>query len=275
MAWQPLTVKLTTRQGQPVQGSVTAHGAAIAGGKISETVHTDAWGIADFYPLPPGEYNATCVLDESKINTSRSILVGPRRPNRIEVTCPMGPPGTFQLAFNIRPPEPLKKIPLYYFAHIDPRTLLFAGGRWSVPDEDVVLLVDSTGKVLGQTSYKQVTRHEPIDGTAGYFVNFLEKLPADFALDPPRPIAAYDSAIQLWPLVKDPGAGEEGASERPALVRLTGAALQNLPEVEPVAGQTATVTVEAEKREFWDQVMADLKRMKMYEGLANATSERR
>jgi hypothetical protein len=264
--WRPLQVNLITDRGRPVRAWVTAQGSAIGGGKISVDVQTDERGIADFGPLPAGEYRATCVLDESKLSTSKSFLLGPGRPDQFEIKCPEGPPGRFDLVFDVQPPESLKEVPLYYLAHVDDRFLKHEGNAWNVPPaaQDVVLLLDSQGVAVGQTAYDKITVQESVGGGPGYSISFLDNVPQSFPLDAPTPLLAYGSIIEIWPLVRDPEAADVAA--RPALKRLTGAALREGHVIEPTPGRTLTVTVDASKTGFWKDVVKDLRRIPKYEG---------
>jgi len=265
--WLPLVVKLTTEKDRPVQGSVDVRGEAIAGGKINQTASTDAAGEADFGLIPPGEYTVISMLQSPKARTSRSVLLGPGRPTRIDVKCPE-PPGTYSIAFRVRPPEELKEIPLFYLANVQYQTV----GNWTLNAErtqSAVFLLNGTGAVLGQTTYDKVTVRE-LAGSGTYSVSFLDTMPSDFPLGPQTPLDAFKSNVTLWPMVKDPEAGQVGPESRPALRRLSGAAFQETPLIEPVEGQTLTFTVEPDRKKFWTDVAKDLRRMPAYKELAAA-----
>lgn len=263
--WQPLRVRLVDEEGQPVDDGVTLRGTTVSGGEISEYVETDDRGVADFGLLPPGEYEAHYFVEEFNVGSSTEFLLGPNRPNEFEVTCPSEPPRVFTLAFDIQPPESLADIPLYYLAPLDYESRMFDGQRWRIGGErQPVLVLDTSGNILGQTAYDDVTTRDR-DGIT-IRTSYVRELPADFELQRSEDLRAYEFDVELWPYVEDPAAERQG-DERPDLKRLTGAALRDLPDQEPTAGELHLVRVTAENAEFWDDVIEDLSRIDKYESL--------
>jgi hypothetical protein len=116
-----------------------------------------------------------------------------------------------------------------------------------------------------------VTAQEKAAGTNGYFISFLESIRSDFPFAPAKDLTAYETTIDLWPLVSDPNATDGDATQRPPLTRLTGAALQGRLQITPTPGQRGVVRVYAKQKKFWDDIASDLRRMPKYKELAKAS----
>lgn len=262
--WQHLRIRVVDDQGAPQQLSVTVQGTAMAGGELSESVGTDAEGVADFGQLPPGEYRATCYLSDLGLSSSTKFLLGPGRTSDVDILCPSGPPPAFDLKFVILPPEDLKSFPLHYLADLSYHRYLFEGERWNVSIEEPVLLLGPDGTLLGQTHYSSVAVSEPLQGSGlfnTYSISFLEELSPEFSFDPVEPLPAYEFGFELWPYVALSEESSIGGT-RPPLKRLTGAALRSRSRngQTPVVGEEFVVTIDDSHTEFWNDVRRDLAR---------------
>jgi hypothetical protein len=261
--WHPLTLRMVNDRGEPRQDEVRLSGKTMAGGELHETMQANAEGIADFGSLPAGEYTAYFSLKDLGLSSSMSFLLGPDRPTEHEVTLPSAPPAPFDLRFEIQPPADLEAAPLYYLAHVDYHFYDYRGGHWDTLQEGPVLLLDSRGAVLGQTDYESVTVREDQGLDGAYFINFVERLPADFDFQEADPLPAYYISVQFWPYVAAPDvpAPEEA---RPELHRLVSAALRELPGGPTEPGQQHTVRVDGSRAGFWHDVRDNLGSFEAY-----------
>ncbi len=151
--WSPLTVKLVSEEGDPVQGTVKVTGLNFTGNQMPINVARSAGpsGIAECGMLPYGNYTMTVTATAAEERHTQNFMVAPGQPNKRTIVCPTSPPPEVEIRFALNPPENLKSADLRYIASLTPRPRQIGSGEWR-PLElgSLSLWVDASGRILKQ-----------------------------------------------------------------------------------------------------------------------------
>ena len=289
-AWHPLKIRFVDESGSPQRLSVTIRRTRGGGDGLEELRQdgvTGTDGIVEFGHLPPGIYTASYTLPSLSASSQSEFLLGPGRTDEFEVVCPSQIPEPCQLTFDIAPPESLADIPLYYLADIHERPWKVNNQIWTLPGDEVpVLLLDSSGNILGQTEYSRISEivghrgvapgspasnpfaapgskpfgaRQPVRRASGN----TPDLGTDAPLSPFNGFPPKEFSIVLLPMIADPETTASAEGSRPPLNALDSQPLV-LPRRLPTAGELHRITIDTSHDEFWEQVTSYLSQIDPY-----------
>jgi len=243
--WLPFSFRLVDEQSNPVAGDVVLIAEEGPAGKFNQRARTDAEGIANLGPIPPGGYRWEVTVAATGETASDTVLVGPGRAERFEVICPTEPPPPVELTFSVESPQNLSDVAIYHLLEIDFRSRQFANRRWNAPLKDQRwLIADATGKILGEMP-QNIVKETKFVSRRGTQTDYARSI-AGFDPQPLRPLPGYQLDVGGIVYVGRPHEGEETVV--PPLVG--GLQIPQKLVVEELPGAPTTVSIGAEDS-YW------------------------
>ncbi|MBX3437643.1 MAG: hypothetical protein KF861_09145 [Planctomycetaceae bacterium] len=158
--WSPLTVKLESEEGKPVEGEVRITGTQFGGDKTDINLHrhTGSEGTVDFGMVPYGNYRMTITAIAAGETHTKEFMVAPGRPSEHVIVCPTSPPPEIALRFRIEPPQKLNADELLYLVDLSSRPRELTSGQWTSQNtRRLRLLLDASGRIIHQVSAADVS----------------------------------------------------------------------------------------------------------------------
>ncbi len=160
--WSPLTIKLVSDAGEPVEGKVNVYGTRIGGeGRDMEIVRdVGAEGVVELGMVPYGNYRVAVLATAANETHTEHFMVTPGEPSDRTIVCPTTSPPEVDLKFAFNPPELLESAELHYMVTLNPRARLIGTESWETSEGGFLdLWVDASGQIL-----KQFERSDRIAG---------------------------------------------------------------------------------------------------------------